>query len=503
MVVNMRKNKILIIIAVLATGLIMSQPVNAQVNKAMDGVTLGNVNVSGRSYDEINTIAAAAYQTAADATISVHCVDDGVATFHPSEMGIEWKNEDIAKDIVDYGKKGNVIARYKAYKDLMRDGANYNLKYEFDKNKLRDFVAVQSEEYSKEAQNVSLEKTEGGFNIIDGQSGVVIDVDEASEYLYEYLVTEWNGESCDVDLPVKEEQPKGSREELEQVKDVLATFTTSFKTSGADRSTNVTNGCRLVDGTTLYPGEEFSMYDTIKPFSEENGYRMAGSYVNGMVVDSLGGGICQVSTTLYNAVLRAELEVVERNNHSMIVNYVDASADAAISESAGKDFRFVNNTDYPIYIEGYTTTDKKITFNIYGKETRPDNRAVDYVSEVLETTQPDVENIIPSSQFPVGYCTVQSAHIGYKAQLVKIVTVDGKEESREVVNSSTYKMVPRTAVVGIVSADPEATSQINDAIATGSIDYVRGVAASWAAASAQVAAQQAQAQAQAAGADGQ
>ena len=92
------------------------------------------------------------------------------------------------------------------------------------------------------------------------------------------------------------------------------------------------NGCRLINGTTLYPGEEFSTLDKISPFTEANGYYPAGSYLNGMVVDSLGGGICQVSTTLYNAVLLSELEVTQRSNHSMIISYVKPSMDAAIAE---------------------------------------------------------------------------------------------------------------------------------------------------------------------------
>lgn len=121
----------------------------------------------------------------------------------------------------------------------------------------------------------------------------------------------------------------------------------------------MTNGCRLIDGTLLYPGDEFSTYETVAPFSEANGYYMAGSYLNGKVVDSIGGGICQVSTTLYNAVLLAELDVTMRYNHSMVVSYVDPSADAAIAESSGKDFKFVNNTDYPIYIEGTVSRIKR------------------------------------------------------------------------------------------------------------------------------------------------
>jgi vancomycin resistance protein YoaR len=244
----------------------------------------------------------------------------------------------------------------------------------------------------------------------------------------------------------------------------------------------VRNGCALINGVTLYPGEEFSTYDTVSPFSEANGYYMAGSYLNGQVVDSLGGGICQVSTTLYNAVLLAELEVTERYNHSMIVTYVDPSADAAISESAGKDFRFVNNTGAPIYIEGYTTEDKQIGFVIYGEETRDAGHKVVYESEVVSKTYPDTEVIYTNASAPIGSVSVQSAHIGYKANLWKVVYENGTEVSREMINSSTYKMAPRSATVGVATEDPNAYNEIMAAISTNDIDYVKSVAAALAAA---------------------
>ena len=84
-------------------------------------------------------------------------------------------------------------------------------------------------------------------------------------------------------------EARGTTEELSKVKDVLGTFSTSFKTSGSGRSANVRNGCALINGTTLYPGDEFSTYDAVSPFSEANGYFLAGSYLNGQVLDSLGG----------------------------------------------------------------------------------------------------------------------------------------------------------------------------------------------------------------------
>ena len=278
-----------------------------------------------------------------------------------------------------------------------------------------------------------------------------------------------------VDLSLKEDVPKGSAEELSKVRDVLGTFTTSYKTSGAARSANVANGCSLINGSTIYPGEEFSVLDTITPFTEANGYFPAGSYLNGLVVESVGGGICQVSTTLYNAVLLAELEVTERHNHSMIVTYVEPSADAAIAESGGKNFKFVNNLNSPIYIEGYTTSDKHITFTIYGVETRPAGRQVAFKSEVLETTPASADQFVTDPSQGVGYVGVQSAHLGYKAQLWKIVTENG-QSTKEVVNSSTYKMVPKIVTVGTAGADDVAMAQLQTAIATGDAATVKAVA---------------------------
>ena len=122
------------------------------------------------------------------------------------------------------------------------------------------------------------------------------------------------------------------------------------------------------------------------PFDAENGYALAASYEMGKVVDSYGGGICQVSTTLYVAVLKAELEVTERYSHSMIVHYVDPSMDAAIAEGL-KDLKFINNTDAPIYIEA-SADGSTLHFAIYGHETRDPNRTVRYESETTNTEDP-------------------------------------------------------------------------------------------------------------------
>lgn len=452
------------------------------------GVYLENVDISGMTEEEARAAGEQYVAALGESLIHLKAVDNEEITVTAGELGIAWANPEVVRTACALGKEGNIVQRYKAVRDLEHENQIFPILLSFDKEALRNIITEKSAPFNKECVEASLVREDDGFRIQEGQAGMVVDVDTSVNTVYDYLTGEWNRSECEVALNVQVDEPKASKEDLEQVKDVLGTFTTSYKTSGKARSANVNNGCELVNGTTLFPGEEFSMYETVSPFSEANGYYMAGSYLNGMVVDSLGGGICQVSTTLYNAVLKSELEVTERHNHSMIVSYVDPSADAAIAESSGKDFKFVNNTDYPIYIEGHTA-DKQITFTIYGVETRPENRSVTYESEVLEKIAPQTETIIASAGQPIGFIDVQSAHIGYKAQLWKVVKENGVEVSREKVNSSSYKMTPRTATVGTASADPAAVAAINAAIATGSIDHVKAVAGAIVAANQQIAAQ--------------
>ena len=467
----------------------ITMPVSAQEKKIEAGIYAGDMDLSGMTTKEAEDKIRAYVDSFGDAEITLNAVDGGTIVTTASELGLKWGNEGILYEAANFGRDGDILQCYKELRDLEYSNKVYDVVVDFDKSKIRSLIEENAEQYNQEAVNATMVKTDDGFAITDGQDGIVVDMEASAEAVYECLTDDWNGEDCEVDLVITVDEPAGRAEDLAQVKDVLGTFTTSYSTSGGSRSANVANGCRLIDGTLLFPGEEFSAYDAVCPFTEANGYYMAGSYLNGQVVDSLGGGICQVSTTLYNAVLLSELDVTERYNHSMIVTYVDPSADAAIAESSGKDFKFVNNTDYPIYIEGITTPDKNITFTIYGVETRDSNREVIYESVVLERTVPEEEVIYADESLPVGYCSVQSAHIGYKAQLWKVVRENGVEVSREQINSSSYMKAPRSATVGVATADEGARNAIMAAIATNSIDEVKAVAGAYKAASDAAAAQ--------------
>ncbi len=441
-----------------------------------NGVSIGDIDVSGMTITDAGTAVNLYFDRMAEAEITLTAGEGKSITITGDELGIAWKNPQVVEEAYGLGHVGNIVKRYKALKDLEKSGHRFEIEYGFNDEHIQEIVENRCSSFNQKKVNYSLKKTSDGFVVNQGQTGYLVDVAESVAAIKNFVQSGWNGDSTEIGLIVKEDIPLGSDEELSKVKDVLGTFSTSYKTSGASRSANVANGCSLINGTTVYPGEEFSVLDAITPFTEANGYFPAGSYLNGIVVESIGGGICQVSTTLYNAVLLAELNVTERHNHSMIVTYVSPSADAAIAESGGKNFKFVNSTDYPIYIEGYTSSDKHITFTIYGVETRDPGRKVSFESEVLETTPASEDQYMTDASQGIGYVGTQSAHIGYKAQLRKIVKENGTEISNEVVNSSTYKMVPRIITVGTGGADANEMAQLQTAIATRDVGTVKAVA---------------------------
>ncbi len=440
------------------------------------GVHLGAVDISGLTIEQAVEAVEQYYTGVCEQEVTLIAAQNKPVTVCLKDLAPYWENRDVLDELLCLTDGSDVIDRYMMKKDIAQNGMNLPLQISFDKEVVIDFLRNNCAIYDVPLQNANLRRENGQFIVEEGQAGEGVNISESAGMIQGGLFDEVVAGNTQINLPLEELYPMGQAEELAQVKDLLGTYTTSFSSSGASRSANVTNGCNLINGTLLYPGEEFSAYNTIKPFTEENGYRLAGSYLNGKVVESLGGGICQVSSTLYNAVLRAELQVVERHNHSMVVTYVDKSADAAIAESAGKDFRFVNSSEHPIYIEGYTH-DKQITFNIYGVETRDPGRKVTFESEVLSENPPKNESIIADGGQVVGYVSVTSAHIGYQARLVKVVYQDGREIERSIVNESKYNPSPRTAVVGIAAADPNYTAMMQQAIASGSIDQCKQMAA--------------------------
>jgi len=163
----------------------------------------------------------------------------------------------------------------------------------------------------------------------------------------------------------------------------MGTYSTKFNSSQKERSYNISLSSNAIDGTILLPGDVFSFNEIVGPRSTSAGYKTAPVIFEGELVDGIGGGVCQVSSTIYNSVLKSQLGVVERVNHSIPSTYVPKGLDATVAYGF-LDFKFKNTTDFPIYIESFVNKNI-LTVNIYGHQTN--NREVKLISKVDNVIQ--------------------------------------------------------------------------------------------------------------------
>lgn len=451
---------------VLVAGLLLVAPTTLRANETktiVDGVYIGNVSVGGMTSEEAT--AAVENYIAEVGTVEITLnAGEKSTTVTAEELGISFSDMSVIEEAMDVTRGGNLIKRYKDMKDLEKGDKVIEMSLSVDSEIVASLLEEKADELNQEAIDNGLIRENGEFVIVKGEQGIVVNVEESIAVIEGFVQDGWDGTGAEISLVAEIAEPRGSEEELSQITDLLGGFSTTYRDSNSNRCTNISVAAGHIDGTILYPGDEFSVADTIGPLDASNGYKLAGAYENGQTVESYGGGVCQVSSTLYNAVMLAELEITERANHSMIVSYVKPSMDAAIAGDY-KDLCFKNNLEGPIYIEGYTVG-KQVFFNIYGNDVRPENREVKYESEVISRQDPGIQFVATGD--PAGHIAVaQSAHVGYVARLWKVVTVDGVEESREVVNKSTYKASPKIVHVGTASADPNVSAAIGAAIATG------------------------------------
>ncbi|WP_127532102.1 VanW family protein [Paenibacillus kobensis] len=247
-------------------------------------------------------------------------------------------------------------------------------------------------------------------------------------------------------LPIKVVEPAVTLEKLkaEGIDRMIMSFTTDFTTSAEGRAFNVTATAKSLNDVELAPDEVFDYSKIVKATEKNFGYREAPVIQNGKLVPGIGGGICQVSSTLYNAVLRVGIDIVERRNHSIPVSYLPIGQDATFSEG-GINFRFRNTTGKYLIIRTVVES-KKLTVKLFG--TMPDNVRYDIESKTVSTLEPPVKETVNSQLPDGGRLVVQQGKPGYIVETYRTMYKDGAEVSRKRISRDTYKAEPTLISVG-------------------------------------------------------
>ena len=281
--------------------------------------------------------------------------------------------------------------------------------------------------------------TQNPFTIYPESDGIDFDVENAKTILAE--VKEEYTIPLVITKPTKTVKDIGT----EAFPDRLGTCSTNYNAGNKNRTTNLILAAQKINGTVLLPGEEFSYNKTVGERTISAGFKEAAVYSNGQVVDGLGGGICQISSTLYDAVIFANLEVTERRNHQFVTSYLPAGKDATVVWGS-QDFKFKNTRKYPIRIEA-TVSGGVATITIWGvKEDVEYDISIETkkIATIAYTTQ-----YIQDSSLPIGKEAVQQAGSnGRKVEAYKVVKLNGKVVSTTLLSKDTYNAMKRIVRVG-------------------------------------------------------
>ncbi|MBQ5812531.1 MAG: VanW family protein [Clostridia bacterium] len=299
-----------------------------------------------------------------------------------------------------------------------------------------DFEALKAE-IDREVQNpmLDLENDPSGNTILPAQQGIEMKVEDAKK------AYEQSGDSDTFLIPVTFTEPTMSMEEFQKnlFAHTLSSITSSFNPSLKGRTTNVKLACDHCNNIILNPGDEFSYNKAVGPRTYERGFKDATVYVSGTTEDGVGGGICQVSSTIYSAALHADLKITERYNHSYMITYVPLGEDATVVYGS-KDFRFVNDTDYPIKIKvsygSNSMTVKLIGTNLTGKKVEISTKTLsktpfEVVYKTDETLEVDTQKV------------KNNGYTGYTTESYRLVYENGKLVSNTFENKSVYKKLDK------------------------------------------------------------
>ena len=227
--------------------------------------------------------------------------------------------------------------------------------------------------------------------------------------------------------------------------DLLSSFKTYYYESNVNRTTNLKLSASKINGTVLLPGEVFSYNQVVGKRTIEAGYRDAAIYSGGKVVDGLGGGICQISSTLYDAVVLANLEIVERSNHGFVTSYLDAGWDATVVYGA-IDFKFKNSRKYPIKIVA-SVSNGVAEFQIFGKKEEVEYE-VDIETKVIASIPFKVRYVNDSTLAAGKTKVLQGGSNGCKVEAYKVLKQNGQEVSRTLLSRDTYNAMEKIIARG-------------------------------------------------------
>lgn len=403
------------------------------------GVALNGVDIGGKTREEVKQILELWRHEFRSRHILVYYGD---ASFRLDAGSIDY-DVDIDATVDEawnYGRRGAWWERLKNIRSATQDGYRIPVRTRYNESRLAVLFDTWREAIDRPPRNAALSLLAGG--IVPQELGRRLEVEALKPLVLQAL---YKPDTTSLALPVAPLYPEITVADIEQtgLKQIWAAFSTIFDSSNINRSANIRLSARKINGYIVYPGQTFSFNEIVGPRDKVHGFREAMEIVDGEFVPGIGGGICQVSSTLYNAVILSNLAIVERSNHSKPLGYLELGRDATVAYDT-LDFRFTNDTNSPIMIMAETERNKLVV-GIVG------SKPLAETVEILSIDRKVIPPAIVKKQDPelfLGETKMdRQGKPGYEITTVRVVRAGGRESKREVLSKDRY--LPDNTVVKI------------------------------------------------------
>lgn len=365
-----RRKSVLLIVGILGSlvvlqSVIMHNAISKYESKIYPEVWANDINIGGKTKEEAKKALVKSHSDVIAKKNIIIKISDKQYTINISKLDMKYNYDSIIDTAYNFGRNNKVIKKYFAI--TSPDENKLKLTYTYNFSIIDSVIKNIVKENSKKITNAAIIRNNSG-NLIVTKDKYGLSVD--SESIVQAIKSEINNIDNEKDLVINSElkkiDPKIKASDLLSVNTRISSVTTNFRNSNWNRSENIRVAAAAINGKLLMPGEVFSFNDIVGARTIDRGFKTAKEIIGNKVVDGIGGGVCQVSTTLYNAVLRTNMNSVERYQHSLKSSYIGIGLDATVAYEL-LDYRFKNTYSYPIYLES-SVYNKNVTFSIYSNE---------------------------------------------------------------------------------------------------------------------------------------
>ena len=440
----MRSLRIIAIILILlgagAVGVMMAL---LQQDTIYPGVHVAGTDVGGLTESQAESKLASVAEQKARKSVTIRCEGK---TFNPTlgEIGWQMPVDACMEQAYGFGREGNVLVRLRDVLSARRKGVELHV-YTFSKQTATRFLEKAAESINRLPRNARLEFNAGAMRPIPEVPGLKLDIEKSRERMAEMVDAGPN----EFDLVTASLPPEVTTADFKGIDGVIASYSTPYKPWERDRTYNLKIACKAINGTLIKSGEVFSYNKTVGPRLKEYGFRDALMFVDGQVETGTGGGVCQVSTTVYNAALLSNLQILRRTHHSRPVVYAPVGRDATVAYPA-IDLEFKNTTDAPIYIVASVGA-KTVNVAMLGKKSDGMKIELQAVGHRVIAAAGTDQVETPGLEKPI---VKEAGRAGHQVSIYRIVKEGGEIVKRELISKDYYP--PERRIIAIPASEPDA-----------------------------------------------